>query len=697
MLVCDMMERSIQLNRYSPTLPPGPLAYSVTDVPDLPGFIFLFRCNDIVLLEISSIGNLRVVSSVLVPKTASSSSVEEKKVRDEDGSCNEAVSALLELVTRVDESVDDQYAEKLETAPSKGVKGGDLDESASPLICAWTWSMDASFGSSLMFCMDTGELFVLQLSQSYLNEIRINLSDCLYHSPPLKCLLWMKDGFFAALAEMGDGQVLHFKDGKVFCRSIIENISPILDFSLVDYHNEKQDQMFACAGAGQEGSLRVMRNGVSVEKLISTEPLYGGVTGSWTMKICRGDAFDAFLVLSFVEGTRVLSVGLSFNDVTDSVGFKCTVCTSACGWIEDGWVAQICNDEVRVCAPTKAAHPKGLDHSLPLFTRWVPARKASISLGAVSHKRVILAMSQPGLLLMLGLRVNAAGSQELVELQQCIFEAELSCISIPQEEEPFPIPLPPAIVGLLESNSENTLPTAIEVGKICIVGTHKPSVEVLSMVSDEKFSVLAVGHISLINTMGTALSGCVPEDVRLVLFDRPYILSGLRNGMLLRFEWPMSTATSTCSLSSVVSGKNLLVASDMSSGSPGRENITWRMPVLTHMKSAGEKTENAVSSPMQLHLIAVRRVGVSPVSLVPLQASLRADVIALGDRPWLLQAARHSQRIACTSISFQPSTHATPVRSRDCMKGILFVADCSLHLVCLYSSSLSHFITITLY
>ena len=44
--------------------------------------------------------------------------------------------------------------------------------------------------------------------------------------------------------------------------------------------------------------------------------------------------------------------------------------------------------------------------------------------------------------------------------------------------------------------------------------------------------------------------------------------------------------------------------------------------------------------------------------LVPIYDSLSADLIALSDRPWLLQTARHG--LAYMSISFQLATHVTP-------------------------------------
>ena len=73
---------------------------------------------------------------------------------------------------------------------------------------------------------------------------------------------------------MGDGQFLKIKEGALVYRSLIQNISPILDISLADYHNEKQDQMFAYCGMGREGFLRIIQNSISVEKLLSIPPIY---------------------------------------------------------------------------------------------------------------------------------------------------------------------------------------------------------------------------------------------------------------------------------------------------------------------------------------------------------------------------------------------------------------------------------------
>jgi splicing factor 3B subunit 3 len=80
-----------------------------------------------------------------------------------------------------------------------------------------------------------------------------------------------------------------------------------------------------------------------------------------------------------------------------------------------------------------------------------------------------------------------------------------------------------------------------------------------------------------------------------------------------------------------------------------------------------------------LQLISIRRIGITPVLLVPIHDSANADIIVLSDRPWLLHAARHS--LAYSSISFLSASHVTPVSSVDCPNGLLFVAESCLHLV----------------
>ena len=186
--------------------------------------------------------------------------------------------------------------------------------------------------------------------------------------------------------------------------------------------------------------------------------------------------------------------------------------------------------------------------------------------------------------------------------------------------------------------------------------------------------MLANGTITVTNIMGTAISGCVPQDVRLVYVDRLYVLSGLRNGMLLRFEWPHTTT-----ISSSVCPHQSALSSLLGAAGPVLSSISALNAFGSHSDSAilSEKTKSRF--PINLQLIAMRRIGITPVFLVPLSDSLDADIIALSDRPWLLHTDRHS--LSYTSISYPSSTHGTAVSCIECPQGILFVSDNCLHLV----------------
>uniref|UniRef100_A0A7C9EGM7 Cleavage/polyadenylation specificity factor A subunit N-terminal domain-containing protein n=1 Tax=Opuntia streptacantha TaxID=393608 RepID=A0A7C9EGM7_OPUST len=452
---------------------------------------------------------------------------------------------------------------------------------------------------------------------------------------------------------MGDGMVLKLEDGRLIYSSPIQNIAPILDMSVMDYHNEKHDQMFACCGMAPEGSLRIIRSGISVDRLLRTAPIYQGITAIWTLKMRMSDPYHSFLVLSFVEETRVLSVGVNFTDVTDSVGFQPDVSTLACGLVDDGLLVQIHQNSVRICMPTAVAHSGGIVSSSPICSSWSPDT-IGISLGAVGHNLIVVATSNPCFLIILGVKFLSLNNYEVFEMQHVRLQSELSCISIPQKH--------------ITRKDFASLPAGVDISNVFVIGTHKPSIEIVSFVHGQGISVLATGTISLTNTTGTTISGCVPQDVRLVLVDRLYVLSGLRNGMLLRFEWP--TASWASDLPSYRT--SLFEKSGFLKTSPA----AIFSPQLSGINSCERPKDNDA---VHLQLIAVRRIGITPVFLVPLNDSLDADVIALSDRPWLIQAARHS--LSYISISFEPSTCVTPVCSPECPKGLLFVAENSLHLV----------------
>lgn len=572
---------------------------------------------------------------------------------DDEGLFNDAACALLKLRDHDPMCIDDDSTNM---------------QSSARFVCSWSWEPENYRHPRMVFCLDTGELFMMEVSSEY-DGYKVSLSESLYKGLPYKELLWLDGGYLAAIVEMGDGVILKLDNGKLISATVIQNIAPILDMSLADFHDEKQDQMFVSCGVAPEGSLRIICNGINVEKLLRTAPIYQGVTGTWTMKMKLTNSYHSFLVLSFVEETRVLSVGLSFTDVTDSVGFLPDVCTLASGLVSDGLLVQIHQNAVRLCLPTKTAHPEGIPLSSPVCTSWL-SRSKSISMGAVGRHFIVVSTSNPCVLVILGVRLLSTYHYEIFELQHLSLQNEVSCISIPQR---YFDQKKSSAINMHICNTAN-LPSGVHIDSTFVIGTHKPSVEVLCLLPDRGLRIIASGTISLTNTVETAISGCIPQDVRLVLVDRLYVLSGLRNGMLLRFEWPMASWV----LSSEQFHPRSSTKADRAVS--GMKASNYFSPRTSSLNLAAAVEE---STPTNLQLIATRQIGITPVFLAPISDALDTDIIVLSDRPWLLQTARHS--LAYTSISFQPSTHVTPVCSAECPNGVLFVTENSLHLVSILS------------
>lgn len=638
----------------------GPLAHDIVEVPHSNGFALMFRVGDVLLMDLRDALHPRCVCRTSLnyfPNAVEEQNfVEDSRVTDfdEDGSFNVAARALLELQDYDPMCIDGE---------------GSNVKSTLKHACSWSWEPDNDKNPRMVFCADTGEFFMIEISYDG-EDLKVNLSDCLYKDLSCKTLLWVEDGFLAALVEMGDGIVLKMENESLQYISPIQNVAPILDMSIVDYHDEERDQMFACCGVAPEGSLRIIRSGIIVEKLLKTAPIYQGITGTWTVGMKVADLHHSFLVLSFVEETRVLSVGLSFTDVTDLVGFQPDVCTLACGLVGDGLLVQIHQTAVRLCLPTKAAHPEGIPLSSPVCSSWFPANMG-INLGAVGHDLIVVSTSNPCFLYILGVRCLSPFHYEIFEMQHLRLLNELSCISIPQK---YFERRRSSFMNHAVGSCAAALPVGVDTGNTFVIGTHKPSVEVVSFVPGDGLRIIASGTISLTSSLGTTVSGCIPQDVRLVLADRFYVLSGLRNGMLLRFEWPSASSMFSVEIPSHgCSIGSCMLSSDTAISNTAAISLEPKMLAV-------DSIDNTMDDlPINLQLIATRRIGITPVFLVPLSDSLDSDMIALSDRPWLLHAARHS--LSYTSISFQPSTHATPVCSVECPKGILFVADNSLHLV----------------
>ncbi|KAF4620312.1 hypothetical protein D9613_000135 [Agrocybe pediades] len=160
----------------------------------------------------------------------------------------------------------------------------------------------------------------------------------------------------------------------------IESLDPIIDSKVLNIlPNSDTPQIFTACGRGARSTLRTLRHGLEVEESVSSD-LPGIPNAVWTTKKSEDDPFDSYIILSFVNGTLVLSIGETIEEVQDT-GFLSAAPTLA--------VQQIGSDALL------QVHPHGIRHVLAdrRVNEWrVPQGKTIVS--ATTNKRqVVVALS----------------------------------------------------------------------------------------------------------------------------------------------------------------------------------------------------------------------------------------------------------------------------------------------------------------
>ena len=188
------------------------------------------------------------------------------------------------------------------------------------------------------------------------------------------------------------------------------NIGPIVDFSVVDLERHGQGSLVTCSGAGKDGSLRIVRNGIGINEQARIE--LPGIKGLWSAHAPGG---AAYLVLSFISETKVL--GMDEDAELGEVevdGFDADCATVNCAATPDGSMIQVTSKGVRLIDGT----------SMALASEWKPPGGGAISMAAIEKSLVLLATSGTQLHLL------EATNGSWNALASVTMEHEVACLAI---------------------------------------------------------------------------------------------------------------------------------------------------------------------------------------------------------------------------------------------------------------------------
>jgi splicing factor 3B subunit 3 len=156
-------------------------------------------------------------------------------------------------------------------------------------------------------------------------------------------------------------------------------MNPMMGLKALNLTDEDAPQLYAICGTGARSTFKTLRHGLEVSEIVESE-LPSVPSAVWTTKRVRDDEFDAYIVLSFANGTLVLSIGETVEEVTDT-GFLSSAPTLAVQQLGEDALIQV--------------HPKGIRHIQAdgKVNEWSAPQHRSIVAATTNERQVAVALS----------------------------------------------------------------------------------------------------------------------------------------------------------------------------------------------------------------------------------------------------------------------------------------------------------------
>lgn len=164
--------------------------------------------------------------------------------------------------------------------------------------------------------------------------------------------------------------------------NLVESIScmnPMTACKVANLTEDDAPQVYSVCGTGARSSFKTLKHGLEVSEIVESE-LPSVPSAVWTTKLNKSDEFDAYIVLSFTNGTLVLSIGETVEEVTDT-GFLSSAPTLAVQLLGEDALVQI--------------HPRGIRHIRPggRINEWPAPQHRTIVAATTNERQVAVALS----------------------------------------------------------------------------------------------------------------------------------------------------------------------------------------------------------------------------------------------------------------------------------------------------------------
>jgi splicing factor 3B subunit 3 len=159
----------------------------------------------------------------------------------------------------------------------------------------------------------------------------------------------------------------------------IDSMNPMMGLKAINLTEDDAPQLYAICGTGARSTFRSLRHGLDVSEIVDSD-LPSVPSAVWTTKRTKSDEYDAFIVLSFTNGTLVLSIGETVEEVTDT-GFLSSAPTLAVQQMGEDALIQV--------------YPKGIRHIQAggRVNEWPAPQHRSIVAATTNERQVAIALS----------------------------------------------------------------------------------------------------------------------------------------------------------------------------------------------------------------------------------------------------------------------------------------------------------------
>ncbi|KAL4429821.1 hypothetical protein ABPG77_010938 [Micractinium sp. CCAP 211/92] len=277
-------------------------------------------------------------------------------------------------------------------------------------------------GSRFLLSDYLGNLYLLLLLREGATGVSALKLEPLGRTPAASTLSYLDSGVVFVGSSFGDSQLIRLHstppdpaqpDSFIEVVDSQPNLGPIVDFCVVDLERQGQGQIVTCSGAGADGSLRVVRNGIGVVEQALVE--LPGIKGMWSLRKTYMDAHDTYLVLTFSGETRVLGMNAEDElDEADIPGFNSAALTLCC--------ANTQHDQFLQVTATQARLVDAMTHQLA--AQWEAGAAGRITIAAASPTQLVLAVGGRTLIYL------ELGDGEIVEKGRLTLDSDIACLDI---------------------------------------------------------------------------------------------------------------------------------------------------------------------------------------------------------------------------------------------------------------------------